>query len=64
MKFGFWKIWNGGKCPTDKPVQVQLRTDDRERAEQRPVAPGPEWEWQVDGWLGDIVSYREAEDAA
>lgn len=64
MTFGPWKIWNGGECPTDKPVQPQLRTDDRERAEQRPVAPGPEWEWQVDGWLGDIVAYREVEGAS
>ena len=64
MTFGPWKIWNGGECPTDNPVQVQLRTDSREKAEQRPIASGPEWEWRVDGWLGDIVAYREVEASA
>ena len=64
MTFGPWKIWNGGERPTDKIVQVQLRADDRERAEQRPAAPSVEWDWRIDGWLGDIVAYREVEDAS
>lgn len=61
MKYGPWKIWNGGECPVsfDKLVSVQLAENTRAEVEKSPLnghASG--WDWNEEGG-GAIIAYRE-----
>lgn len=63
MKYGPWKIWNGGECPVSPETRVllQLARWTREQAEKDVPckAEDCEWEWHQGGLDGDIIAYRE-----
>lgn len=61
MQYMEWKIWNGGKCPVSPEtlVQVQLRSEYRERAESAHPCQGPDCRWTWEDLPGDIIAYRE-----
>lgn len=61
MEYGPWKIWNGGECPVDDGVfvQVQWRSQTRVSIENNgPIMAGG-YEWSDLSSGSDIIAYRE-----
>lgn len=57
-KYGQWKIWNDGECPTGGvKCQVQLRDQSRFDAEISDAKKA--WRWDHTGQDGDIIVYRK-----
>jgi len=58
--WGEWKIWNGGKCPTDEStlVQAQQRDVTRVFAELCPGYYAKCFTWEHEGRRKDIIAYR------
>lgn len=61
MKYGPWKIWNGGECPVGEGVigQIQRRDDTRLVVEAETPEPLVAFRWSHFGGYGDIIAYRE-----
>lgn len=61
MKYGPWKIWNGGECPVGEGVmgQIQRRDDTRLVVEVETPELLVAFRWSHFGGCGDIIAYRE-----
>ncbi|WP_312631574.1 hypothetical protein [Pantoea piersonii] len=53
-----WIVWEGGECPVaeNTPVAVKYRN-----GVIMPAQPADCYEWNHDGWGGDIIAYRVIE---
>lgn len=50
-----WIEWRGGECPVHPDAWVEV---DYGEGPERDVARHFSWEWDVDGYTGDITRYR------